>query len=123
MQYFYCIHELWGCNMFTALLGRKERVIEKNPRRGWWAVRGCSYVPSGSLQALLPSILPGKALRCFLLQSVAFSLLLGCVAPAPIYRTPDIVEIEVPVPVMAPFDCQCQCQPHKSLEIEIEEEQ
>ena len=48
--------------------------------------------------------------------------LMGCVAPATVYRTPDIVEIEVPRAVLTPFDCQCQCQPHKALEIEIEDD-
>ena len=75
---------------------------------------------SSSFRALFPSLSSGKALRCFLLQFVAFALL-SCASPAPIYRTPDIVEIEVPFPVMAPFDCQCQCQPHKALEIKIED--
>ncbi len=45
----------------------------------------------------------------------------ACITPAPVIRTPDIVEIDIPMPVMAPFDCTCQCQPHKALEIVIED--
>ncbi len=49
-------------------------------------------------------------------------ILTGCVTPAPVIRTPDIVEIEIPVPIPFPFDCECQCQPHKTLELKVEEE-